>query len=288
LKRKNGKPKPWTDDEILQQYFFTNPYRENDRVTVWFRENIREPLRDDPRVILATIIFRWFNLPETGEILLGGPGKTRKGANLIPKSNWGFFDQWNRKSVIKRLAYERDAGHKVFTGAFMINSPPGKPKLEAICDRIENVWRDRLVIEGFFVEEAYGKLTLQEAHSFLNQYDGLGGFMAYEIVCDLRYTKWLENAPDKDTWCNPGPGCRRGMYRVMDRADVLEGRGNASSPPKLPGMMKEMRNLLSTVRRRLPNMQFEMREIEHSLCEFDKYERARLRDGKLKRKYNGC
>ena len=28
-----------------------------------------------------------------------------------------------------------------------------------------------------------------------------------------------------------------------------------------------------------------MREVEHWLCEFDKYERARLGEGKMKRKY---
>jgi hypothetical protein len=58
LRRKAGKPKPWTDDAILQNYFFTNPYRENDKTTVWFRETIREPLRNDPRVLMATVIFQ--------------------------------------------------------------------------------------------------------------------------------------------------------------------------------------------------------------------------------------
>ena len=32
--------------------------------------------------------------------------------------------------------------------------------------------------------------------------------------------------------------------------------------------------------------QLEMREIEHSLCEFDKYERARLGKGTLRAKYH--
>ena len=33
---------------------------------------------------------------------------------------------------------------------------------------------------------------------------------------------------------------------------------------------------------------FELREIEHSLCEFDKYERIRLGQGRPKQKYKGC
>ena len=51
LKKSAGLPPPWTDDEILQNYAFTNPYREHDRTTVWFRTHVRDPLQNDPAVI---------------------------------------------------------------------------------------------------------------------------------------------------------------------------------------------------------------------------------------------
>ena len=69
LRRLRGEEFPWTKDLILQKYKFTNVFRENDKTTVWFKENIREPLKDEQDVILATIIFRWFNLIATGEVL---------------------------------------------------------------------------------------------------------------------------------------------------------------------------------------------------------------------------
>ena len=47
LQRRAGKPKPWTADRVLQEHYFTNVFREDDKTTVWFREHIREPLRDD-------------------------------------------------------------------------------------------------------------------------------------------------------------------------------------------------------------------------------------------------
>ena len=62
--------KPWTLDPILRNYFFTNPFRENDKVTKWFAENIREPLRRYPEVLFATIAFRWYNHIEMGAELL--------------------------------------------------------------------------------------------------------------------------------------------------------------------------------------------------------------------------
>ena len=111
--------------------------------------------------------------------------------------------------------------------------------------------------------------------------------MAYEIVCDLRYTDLLENADDIMTWCNPGPGCIRGLYRIA--REEIKNKSNATSPPKLKDWLDRMRWLLSHAKNRLPThrKRLEMRDIEHSLCEFDKYERARLDDGKLKRKYKG-
>ena len=69
-KKDRGDPWPWTEDPIFREYKFTNAFRERDKTTVWFRENIRNPLKLEPEVYMATVIFRWFNLIETGETLL--------------------------------------------------------------------------------------------------------------------------------------------------------------------------------------------------------------------------
>jgi len=270
-KRLAGRSKPWTDDVVLRENFFTNPYREHDKVTVWFRDRVRDILRDDARVLLATIIFRWFNLPATGKILIkDGLGK------------FGYLENWNKRDVIDRLSKERDRKHSVFTGAFMINSPPGMPKLEAIAQRIENVWKDRSPL----YKSIRSCDTLEEAHQRLLAYEGLGGFMAYEVVCDLRYTHLLEDAKDKLIWCNPGPGCIRGLYRISGKE--IENKSNSTSPPRLGNELETMRELLEKSRSKLLGMpRFEMREIEHSLCEYDKMERVRLGEGRSKRKYKG-
>jgi hypothetical protein len=275
LRRKAGQQKPWTDDEVLQKFFFTNPYRENDRVTVWFRENIREPLRNDPRVLFATVAFRWFNLPATGKFLMGihDVGK---------KTRFGLLTNWDEESAIGYLAAHAGSGNKVFTGAYMVPAAPGTKKYEHACRWITNVWRekDRLLLAIF----ANG--TLEGAHAVLAEMPWIGKFAAYEIVTDLRHTYLLENAPDIMTWANPGPGCIRGLYRL--RGLPLSSRGNSDCLPRPDGWLEQMQELLALAQKRMPKMpKFEMREVEHSLCESDKYERARLGDGKLKRTYQG-
>jgi len=254
LRKEAGEPKPWTDDEVLQQYYFTNPYRENDKTTVWFRRNVRDPMRDTDGVVFATVCFRWFNRISTGEVLL----------------EHDLLRRW-RLGVAKRCL--RKVG-RVFTGAFIIGAPKGRTKIDAICEYVDNVWQDRVSLCNFL----HRCNRLRVAHGRFTRYPGMGGFMAYEVVCDLRYTRILEDATDKSSWCNPGPGARRGLNRLCNRS--------LDSP--IHNWGDKTKCVLALVTNLLPDMpRFEMREIEHSLCEFDKYERARTGSGRLKRTYKG-
>ena len=69
-KRLKGLEPPWSEDAVMNGVFFTNPYRENDKATIWFRENVRDPLRDVDSVIFATILFRRINSILVDKILL--------------------------------------------------------------------------------------------------------------------------------------------------------------------------------------------------------------------------
>lgn len=259
-KREMGVPKPWTDDPVLQSYFFTHPYRERDKTTVWFREHLREPWRDLPEVVFTTVAFRWFNYVPTGELL----------------ADEGLFERWvYRKARSVLFRRQKEAG-KLFTGAYIIKSPDYMDKVTGICQCISNVWVDR----GPLVKVMERHRTLEEGWRKLLEFPYLGGFMAYEVISDLRHTYLYESAEDIHTWCNLGPGAKRGLNRLRgvslgetmprDWRAVLEGllaEINVSLPKEMP--------------------RFEMRDLEHSLCEFDKYERARLGQGVIKRRYNG-
>lgn len=286
-KKERGLPKPWTDDEVLRSYFFCNVYREQDKVTKWFKHHIREPLRDGWGVIMATIIFRWFNLPATAMVL----GDALYGeVNFVWEANqerWNLFLDWDAREALRRLKPLRDKNVQIFTGAYMINSPGNEKKLEAIVRRIDQVWQDRNTIIEWCKRRKKADVTMEGLHSVLTRYEGLGGFMAYEVICDLRWTHVLENAPDKMTWCNPGPGAIRGLYRVFER-DFPKGN-NAACPPLPKDWTERTQELLDIVQNRYPNMPtFEMREIEHCLCELDKYDRLLFGDGRAKRRYKGA
>jgi len=268
IKKDRGDPWPWTEDKILREFKFTNAFRENDKTTVWFRENIRGPLKDSSDVYMATIIFRWFNLIETGETLIAH--------NLIK--------EWDPKKAYEVITPQK----KWITGAYMIKSPTGKNKVRGICQTITTVWNYR---QGFLDKCPWQ--SIEKMTNYLEGYPFFGPFLAYEIATDLRHTYIGETANDLLTWANAGPGAMRGLNRIYDRP--LE------YTSKRHDWCKEMRELLQQsdehfkysskysnkfgLKDEHPN-KLELREIEHSLCEFDKYERVRNGQGQPRSKYS--
>jgi sRNA-binding regulator protein Hfq len=112
----------------------------------------------------------------------------------------------------------------------------------------------------------------------------MGPFMAYEVVTDLRHTYLLENANDIMTWANAGPGAMRGLNRLTGRSlDYCR---------KSHPWCEEMQDLFEQVKKILaPSIIFrnganyEMREIEGGLCEFDKYSRIYKSEGRTRSVY---
>ena len=132
--------------------------------------------------------------------------------------------------------------------------------------------------------------TLQWTTGELIKLPFLGPFMAYEIVTDLRHTPMLDKAPDIMTWANPGPGGARGAGRVVGEGPEHYSRSNAKDQERIQGVMRSLLHMMKTEQQHWPSdwPAWEMRDVEHTLCEFDKYERARLGEGCPKQRYKGA
>ena len=261
-----GRPGPWTEDPVLQMYRFCNIHREDDKVTSWFRDNIRGPLYDSPHVLLATVAFRWFNRIEMGE--------------LMKRPEVGLMEGRYDGEALKRLALEAYPKGPWTTGAYMIKSPGGMTKIDGLNWCIDNVETDAYHL-ACRVEK--GETTMEGMWECLREYPYLGDFMAYEVVTDLRFTSLLDQAPDILTWANPGPGAARGLARVQGLPIDTYNRHSAKDREV---MIARMRELLqhSRCEEFWPQSwpRWEMREVEHQLCEFDKYMRAKLGEGRPK------
>ena len=288
LDRKAGKPGPWTADPVLRDGRFCNIFRELDTVTIWIDQNIRQPYADHPHLWFMLAIARYINWPDTLRYLM----------DEAEPGTWPGEEGFEPAKLTKALEDYAAAGNKVYTGAYMIRaeSDPSKEwyswtKHRYIAEIVlGRLWEDR---EEWArdLEPAKSGLpkvprvpTLESVWAKFQQhrYIGWGPFMAYEVVTDLRHTRYLRNAPDIWTWANAGPGAIRGLNRLYGRDLAAKPRPEQTNAEMFK-LMKELNDLdepgfnATFGEPRDVNPRFEMRDIEHSLCEFAKWERGYTR-----------
>lgn len=291
LDRKAGKPGPWTADPVLRDGRFCNIFRELDTVTIWIDQNIRQPYADHPHLWFMLAIARYINWPDTL-------------AELIQTKQWPDNSDFEPSWLTTALEHRAVRGDKVYTGAYMIRaeSDPSKEwyswsKHRYIAEIVlGRLWEDREEWQRMLettpgVLRAFNRLETVWEKFQQHRYVGWGPFMAYEVVTDLRHTRYLRNAPDIYTWANAGPGAIRGLNRLYGRDLAAKPRPEQTNAEMFK-LMKELNALdepgfNATFGEPCDvNPRFEMRDIEHSLCEADKYERVRLGEGKMRSKYD--
>ena len=256
-KKEAGMPKPWTTDPILQNYKFCNVRREDDTVTRWIKNNWRDPCRGHPNMWFAMVVARLFNWPPTLD-LIG-----------FPLSDFNDIkEEWRSK-----LKKYREQGNKVFTGAYLVSTNGvSMDKIDYILDRVLTpIWE-----RGYAPTEGD---TLEDYWKYLTQFDGLGSFMAGQVVADLKYVDpVLSNAPDWWTFAPLGPGSIRGLNR-------FHGRPKEKSLRQTQGS-KEIEEIRDHIRILL-DLELPAHDVQNCLCESDKYIRLLRGEGSVRAGYKG-
>lgn len=264
LKKWRGDPKPWTDDPILRDWKFCNPFRTNDKQSKLLIDNIIKPhWNDDLSLMLFNIYaFRAFNWWPTYSWLVRGMGRN------------GWLDRWDSEQAKADLYVWASDMPKLTSGAYMIRGREGMPKYESIVETLTKVWEQSPYIAEHMQKWSLGMKQTQ--YLLMSQkFWGWGSFTTYQIVLDLTYTKWLENAVDINTWCEFGPGAIRGIREIY---------------PELPKnmMLEAARGLLldspKFLQSHVPTLS--LQDIEFCLCELQSYERVK-RGGRKKERYSG-
>lgn len=258
INRQEGKPKPWTDDPILQEWRFCNVYRELDTVTQWIARNWRFPHQGHPDLWFAMAVARWVNWPETLDAI-------------------GFPVPWNKKKFLAAIEKRRTLGEKVWTGAYMIGTQGhAKDKPLFIAENVlQPLWDNRKELRP------QPGMTLEEFARPIINTKNQGTFMVGQIVADIKYAGPLQNAEDWWTWTVSGPGSRRGLNRILGR-DLQRGWNDKDFRTAVAHLAMELMELLPPWMEKL-----HAQDIQNCLCEFDKYERVRLGQGTPRSRYPG-
>ena len=252
-----GDLKPWTDDPILQKYKFCNIRREDDKVTQWIAKNWRTPHAPDLNLWFAMVIARFVNWPDS-LVRIG-----------YPHHGWpkvymdGFLDVMNSPG-------------KTWGGAYMIRSAVGSKAEYLARDVLTPMWEQRVHLRPRKQD------TLSAFHYRLERCYGMGSFLAAQVVADLKYAPPLNRADDWETFAAPGPGSLRGLNRLLsfDKDTLWK---NAHWHAEL----LRAREALNKNLKELSWKSLHAQDVQNCLCEFDKYERARLGEGRPKALYPG-
>lgn len=261
-KKELGRPKPWTKDSILQSYRFCNAYREHDKETVWIRDNWRYPNRNDQYVWFAMCVARLINWSPT-LCLIGYP------VAFLPLR------------MIKTVVELQEQGEKVFTGAYMIRAEPAKPGENKIHYLVNQVLMP-LWLNRNNLTKAIKGATLAEAHGVLREQYAFGSFIAGQVIADVKYTSLLIEASDWWTWAAIGPGSSRGLNRVMGLP--TEERWDEAL---WLGQLQELQACIQPLLKKKGLAKMHAQDVQNCLCEFDKYERVRLGEGRPRSLYDG-
>jgi hypothetical protein len=199
-KRLRGEPQPWTNDPVLSQYKFTNPFRASDRVSQYLiRDVIYESggSMEPGEVIFRGVHFKLFNSIDNWKAIKAEIG--------VPSRR-----TYNPRQHGKILGEAKKRGVKIWNTAYM-QKPQYREDLPTKHERylalLEKMVNDRVW------EELTAAKSYRQAYGVLRRYPLFGDFLAMQILTDINYSPALNF--DENDFIVAGPGCLDGMQKCF-------------------------------------------------------------------------
>lgn len=278
LRKKAGGSQPFTEDSILKEYKFTNVSRFHDWTTTKLREQfyLINSYRNPKDILMNCALFRYFGTFEFAEAV-----------------GWQTYDDFDFEEIINTATRRFSLGQKVFTGAYVItNQGISAPKQEVV---VNHFLRDLHAATPHIVEVVQMTRSWEKVAQAMSRVKGFGGsgFMTKEVLLDTMMTNFWETVPqsfdgyqmvypfDYDEWTPIGPGGHRGAARVCGHEYPTPTTLNKAQAMKL------IHYLVGSQEKYWPkeNCYLYPTDIQFQLCEFDKYERVRLGQGRPRSRY---
>ena len=316
------KERPWTENEILRDYKFTNVYRELDRNSQWQIKNI---LLDDSlslkNLIWKLMVFRFFNNPETftfepknkaiqGELfdapVKSGLKQAKNTDELISATKWrnGIpdYDEYDEEEFSKFIAGIRSTGKNPYTTAYLINSQatPGQPR-DYCYTRVVIPTLHAKIPE--IIKTVISAKSPEDIINCLIKLPSVAGFIAHEFYQDFtyipRYTDRKFMKFDQNDYTNVGPGASVGIRLIYPSINNLKDQKQA-----IYWLRDDAEKMLTEISKSKGEPMYylewdkkehryyfsdkcniTLHQIEMWLCEFQKYWKMTIKIGKQRSKF---
>jgi hypothetical protein len=199
FKRVTNQGYPWTDDQILNKYKFTNIYRATDRVSQYLIKSVIYTGDQNPgEVFFRLILFKLFNRISTWEFLLDELGDVS-------------LREYSFKRYDKLLSELLDKKVSIYSGAYIMASGRSafgfKRKHQNHLKLIEKMIKDAI---PYKLQECR---DMESVYKLLLTYPSIGEFLAYQFTIDINYSL-LTNFSEMD-FVRAGPGAKDGIAKCF-------------------------------------------------------------------------
>jgi hypothetical protein len=231
-------PKPWTTDPILQAHHFCNNRRQDDRGTKEIQAVVKELEHNVENLPAVYTLARLFNKASTLRTILEG-------------------------GDIKDV---RAKGEPIFHVAYVVTT------CGVAMDKVDYVFR----VTNDVMLTRIPNGSLSAAYNALLSVDGLGSFLAGQVVADLKNDRYLLQTacPDWHSFSVMGPGSKKGL-------DYIYGDGRTSHG----NYATRMQHLCEVLPQEIKELGLHRQDMQNCLCEFSKFMRYKNNDPGRRRYY---
>lgn len=199
FRRVINKPAPWTTDQILYTYKFTNSYRASDRTSQFLISKIIYEGDQSPQeIVFRILLFKTFNKIETWKYLELNLGQI-------------LYRKFKIETYEELLETRRSKGVSIYSGAYIMHS--GKSAFGCARKHSNHLRLIRMMMEDKIAHKIQASSSLADIYDLLIKYPTIGSFLAYQYTIDINYSSIIDFSENE--FVVPGPGALDGISKVF-------------------------------------------------------------------------
>ncbi|MDW3190945.1 MAG: putative DNA base hypermodification protein [Cytophagales bacterium] len=245
---------PWTDDNVLRLFKFTNAYRASDRVSQFLiKEVIYDQVREPAEMVFRIILFKIFNKIDTWR-------KLEKYLGEISYSSYSFDAYDNALSAIKN-------NQPIYSGAYIMAS--GKSSYRFNYKHQNHLKLLESLLNDGFHHKLSEMTNMEQLYNELITYPTLGSFLAFQYAIDINYSE-LTSFSEME-FVKAGPGAIDGIRKCFKH----KGEYSDEDVIRLMCDRQEMEfERLEIKFQTLWGRSLQLIDCQNLFCEVDKYSRV--------------